>query len=384
VEQRPRILIVDDEPFNVDFLEQELEDLGYQTLSASNGLESLQIVAEEAPDLLLLDIMMPGMDGFEVLTRLKKDKRHRHIPVIIISAMSDMGSIVRGIEMGAEDYLPKPFDEVLLRARIASALEKKHLRDLEQAYLRSLEKELEIGHQIQSGFLPERLPECAGWFLDAFFCPAREVAGDFYDVFELPDGKLVIALGDVADKGVGAALFMALYRSLLRSSLSNVMQLDDPVNKLIRSVLHTNDYVCTTHELALFVTLFIAILDPGTGVLTYVNAGHNPPLHQKNGKQIMVQRTGPALGIFEGQEYGAAQIQLNHGDRLFVYSDGLEDVKNSAGEFYGSERLMGSFLQVDANIDKIISDIEQFMGEEPQFDDLTLLVLKREIEITTE
>jgi len=138
VENNHRILIVDDEPFNVDYLEQELEDLGYQSLSASNGFEALQAVEDEKPDLVLLDIMMPGMDGFEVLSRLKNNDTNRHIPVIVISAMSDMDSIVRGIELGAEDYLPKPFDEVLLRARISSALEKKTLRDLEQTYLRSL------------------------------------------------------------------------------------------------------------------------------------------------------------------------------------------------------------------------------------------------------
>ena len=373
----PTILIVDDEPFNVDFLEQELEDLGYLTISASNGLDALQMTEEQSPDLILLDIMMPGIDGFEVLTRLKADDGSRHIPVIIISAMSDMGSIVRGIQMGAEDYLPKPFDEVLLRARISSALEKKQLRDLEQAYLRSLEKELEIGHQIQSGFLPAELPVKAGWDLNAYFQPAREVAGDFYDVFELSDGKLVITLGDVADKGVGAALFMALYRSLLRSSLSNMMQLDDPKNKLIRAVVHTNDYVSKTHDLALFVTLFIGILDPETGLLTYINAGHNPPLLLQNGTHTLIGRTGPALGIFEGQEFGADQLQIRAGDRLFVYSDGLEDVKNSDGEFYGSQRLLASFLQNDTNMEKIIRQVEQFMGDEPQFDDLTLLVVDR-------
>ena len=377
MENRQIILIVDDEPFNVDFLEQELEDLGYLTFSASNGLEALQKIEAQSPDLVLLDIMMPGIDGFEVLTRLKGDNGHRHIPVIVISAMSDMGSIIRGIQLGAEDYLPKPFDEVLLRARISSALEKKHLRDLEQAYLRSLENELEIGHQIQSGFLPDGLPEKEGWQINTFFRPAREVAGDFYDVYELPDGKLVITLGDVADKGVGAALFMTLYRSLLRSSLSNRMQLDDPVNKLIRAVVHTNDYVCATHDMALFVTLFIGILDPVTGVLTYINAGHNPPLLLQNGAHTLISRTGPALGIFEGQEFSAEHLKLRAGDRLYVYSDGLEDVKNVSGEFFGSKRLFDSFLQKDVTVEKIIKQLGQFMGDEPQYDDLTLLVVDR-------
>ena len=136
--QRPIILVVDDESFNVDYLEQELEDLDYATISASDGQAALDQVAAHAPDLILLDIMMPVLDGFGVLARLKADVAVRHIPVIVISAMSDLDSIVRGIKLGADDYLPKPFNEVLLRARISAGLEKKRIRDLEIEYLRQV------------------------------------------------------------------------------------------------------------------------------------------------------------------------------------------------------------------------------------------------------
>lgn len=134
----PKILVVDDEPFNVDYLEQELEDRGYQTVSASNGQEALAQVASENPDLVLLDIMMPIMDGFTVLTHLKENAATRDVPVIVISAMSDMASVVKGVKQGAEDYLPKPFDETLLHARISASLEKKKYRDQEIEYLRNV------------------------------------------------------------------------------------------------------------------------------------------------------------------------------------------------------------------------------------------------------
>ena len=134
----PKILVVDDEPFNVDYLEQELEDRGYQTVSASNGQEALAQVAAENPDLVLLDIMMPIMDGFTVLARLKENAATRDVPVIVISAMSDMASVVKGVKQGAEDYLPKPFDETLLHARISASLEKKKYRDQEIEYLRNV------------------------------------------------------------------------------------------------------------------------------------------------------------------------------------------------------------------------------------------------------
>ncbi|MCK4693194.1 MAG: response regulator, partial [Anaerolineales bacterium] len=279
MEKRPKILIVDDEPFNIDYLEQELEDLDYETISAGNGQEALELVEAESPDMILLDIMMPVMDGFEVLSRLKAEKSWRDIPVVVISAMSDMHSVVKAIELGAEDYLPKPFDPTLLQARLNAGLEKKRLRDLEQLYLRGLERELEIGREIQAGFLPDEIPEINGWEIRPYFRAAREVAGDFYDVFHLPEGKIGLMLGDVCDKGVGSALYMALFRSLLRAT-SNMNAfaggLDinnsgyESVNLIKYAITLTNNYICSVHQSAMFATLFFGVLDPLSGDLLYI------------------------------------------------------------------------------------------------------------------
>jgi len=149
---RPKILIVDDEAFNVDYLEQELEDLNYETISASNGQEALDRVQSESPDLILLDIMMPVLDGFEVLTRLKMSPATRDIPVIIISAMNDLQSVVKGVQRGAEDYLPKPFEPVLLKARIAASLEKKSLRDQQRKLLHTFATPQVAEELLASGF----------------------------------------------------------------------------------------------------------------------------------------------------------------------------------------------------------------------------------------
>jgi CheY-like chemotaxis protein len=156
--EKATILIVDDEPFNVDTLEQELIDLGYATVSATNGREALAQVAATNPDLILLDIMMPEMDGFEVLRRLKANNGHPNIPVIIISALNDLGSVVRGIKLGAEDYLPKPFNEVLLRARIEAGLAKKRWRDQELSYLHQVARLTAAAAAIEAeDFDPESL-----------------------------------------------------------------------------------------------------------------------------------------------------------------------------------------------------------------------------------
>ncbi len=386
---RRKILIVDDEPLNIDYLEQELDDLGYETVSAANGQEGLQRVAETNPDMILLDIMMPVMDGFEMLRLLKAKPDWRDIPVVIVSALSDMDSVVQGIQLGADDYLPKPFNPTLLEARLNAGLDRKRLRDLEKLHIQSLERELEIGHQIQAGFLPEQLPEVNGWGIAAHFQAAREVAGDFYDVFNLSDGRLGFFLGDVTDKGVGSALYMALYRSLLRAFIHDGRSriagggARDSADLLHQAVVRTNQYVCQTHTNPLFATLFIGVLDPVTGRIHYVNAGHNSPqLIRRDGSRKELKPTGAVIGVMENLEYRVGAAVLGPGEELLVYSDGVEDTTNLAGEFYGRARLL-ELLALPAksaaeHIERLAASLLQFMGEAKPFDDVTLLAILRQ------
>ena len=386
--QRPKILIVDDEPLNIDYLEQELEDLEYETVSAANGKEGLLRVAETRPDMILLDIMMPVMDGFEMLGQLKSEPELRDIPVVIISALTDMDSVVRGIQLGADDYLPKPFNPTLLGARMDAGLMRKRFRDLERLHLQTLERELEIGHQIQSGFLPGILPELSGWGIAAHFQAAREVAGDFYDAFRLSDGRLGFFLGDVTDKGVGSALFMALYRSLLRAFMNDGSTPEvnrasvESSDLLAHAVTRTNQYVCHTHESALFATLFIGLLDPLTGTVHYINAGHNPPqVLRRDGNRCDLDPTGPLVGIVDGAKYAAEVVELGLGDVIFLYSDGVEDTRNGIGEFYGRERML-ELLALPANsateyVDRLSDGLTTFMGGAKPFDDVTVLAIMR-------
>jgi len=341
--------------------------------------------------LILLDIMMPVMDGFEALARLKAEAATRDIPVIVISANSDLKSVVRGIEMGAEDYLPKPFEPALLKARIASSLEKKSLRDLEQRYLKSLERELEIGRQIQQSFLPSELPKVEGWEIAAYFKPAREVAGDFYDAFLLPDGNLLFVIGDVTDKGVGAALFMALFRSLIRATATNNFtdNLQDmrefkPAERLQHIASFTNQYLVTTHgRTSLFATIFIGIIDLVQSRLTYINCGHEPAYWVTQSAVITpLLPTGPFVGIFPEATYTAQEIGLNKNDLILTFTDGVPDAQNPEDEAFSKERLIEILRTGETNpgrlLEKIIAHLSQFTGQAHQFDDITLLAVKRE------
>jgi phosphoserine phosphatase RsbU/P len=383
---RPVILIIDDEPFNLDTLEQELDDLGYDSMSATTGQEALQKAAARAPDMILLDIMMPGMDGFEVLNQLKATPEWRDIPVVIVSALSDQASVVRGIKMGADDYLAKPFDPTLLAARLQAGLARKQLRDLEKRYLQSLQREMAIGHQIQTDFLPKRLPDIPGWDLAAYFKAARDVAGDFYDAFMLPDGQAVFFLGDVTDKGVGAAMFMALYRTLLRAFLSSVNEMprwkEDQGECLLEIVKFVNHYVYETHEDALFSSLVVGVLSPETGQVVYINAGHNPPLIVHDGQvRQRLAPSGPLIGAIETVNYTPCKVELGAGDLLLMYSDGLEDAVNPQEEIFGIERLIdaASYPASSAQelLQQVFTEIEVFMAGANQYDDFTALAVGR-------
>ena len=390
-EHPSKILLVDDEPFNIDLLEQELADLGLDIQTAENGQEALERVAEVAPDMIFLDLMMPVMDGFGVLKKLQAHEEWREIPVVIISASSDVENIVRGIEMGATDFLPKPFEPAILQARLDAGLEKKRLRDLEQRYLKSLERELEIGREIQAGFLPKEIPQPDGWSIEAHFRAAREVAGDFYDVFEIDPGKLGLLVGDVTDKGVGAAMYMALYRSLLRATMlsdtfGEDMEAADcsaPVECLLHAVRLVNRYICKYHDSAMLATLFYGILDTESGELCYVNAGHDQPyLLRGNAIHETIKRTGPMVGAIEDAVYMVDALTLEHGDSLVLYSDGIPDAQNVDGEMFGGERFRRLLEQPDQappeTFTSVLASLDQHIEGAGQFDDITLLVVSRD------
>ncbi len=376
---QPTVLVVDDEAFNVDYLLQELEDFGVSTISAENGIEALKQVSKHSPDLVLLDIMMPKMDGFEVLAKMKSDEAMRDIPVIIISAHSDMQHVLKGIAMGAEDYLPKPFNPLLLKARVNASLEKKRFRNLEKEYLKGLERELEIGRQIQAGFLPREIVAPKGWVISAFFRAAKEVSGDFYDVFALPNEKVALIVGDVTDKGVGAALYMALYRSLLRAFISsNDLGEGAQTDLLSRAASFVNNYICRVHNSEMYATVFVAILDYRSGKMWFVSAGHDFPLLVRNsGKIEEIKPTGPAIGILEDSEFGIQEIQMEKGDGLLVFTDGLLDIRNTEGQAFGRQNLRtlaenktGSFETLIGNI---VSELDVYSAGVDQYDDLTIL-----------
>jgi serine phosphatase RsbU (regulator of sigma subunit) len=371
---------------NRDLLSRRLKQLGHAVETAENGRQALEKIATEEFDLVLLDIMMPEVDGYKVLERLRGDGTLDRLPVIMISAVTEMDSVVRCIEMGATDYLPKPFNPVLLKARVGATLEKKRLRDKERLWAKSMERELEIGREIQMSFLPEELPQRSGWEISARFLPARQVAGDFYDVFPLGSGAHIgVIVADVCDKGVGAALFMALFRSLLRAFAERAFA--DPSStesaRIESVILSTNDYIARTHGSSnMFATVFFGVLDPATGSLSWINAGHEEPIVcDASGVVERLPPSGPALGLMPGMKFEVRKSRLESGQILFAFTDGVTESRDASGKLFSEERLLALIEEraftAGALLDEVENAVAAHSAGAERFDDITMLAVRR-------
>jgi phosphoserine phosphatase RsbU/P len=384
IEQPSRILIVDDLEINRDLLARRVQRLGHLTGFADNGRAALEKLRESVWDLVLLDITMPVMDGYEALSKIKADPLLAHIPVVMVSAIDEIDSVVRCIELGADDYLTKPFNPVILRARIESSLAKKHLADQKQLTLQALAREMEIGQQIQRGFLPEQLPKIPDWDLATMFKPARHVGGDFYDALTLSDGRLVIIVADVCDKGVGAALYMALFRSLLRSMLLQGQSGESAAALLQRAVGFTNNYIANEHSRDnMFATLFIGIVDLSSGRLDYINAGHEAPiLGRANKKDFEVcEPQGLAVGMMPDIHHEVRSVVILQGDTLLIFTDGVTEAIGVTGQFT-DERLQALMVGRQGHADDLLGELtaqlEKHTDGYDQHDDITVLCLHRQ------
>jgi len=275
-----------------------------------------------------------------------------------------------------------------LAASMSVALENARLWEKENLYRKALEREFEIGREIQAGFLPTTIPQPNHWEIAGSLKPAREVAGDFYDVFELPDKTIGLVVADVCDKGLGAALFMTLFRSLIRA-VSNIdlyararsSEIVSPESRIKNAISLTNNYIFETHgETSMFATIFFGILDTNSGELTYVNGGHIPPLIITNKKvKHILSPTGPAVGAMADIDYSIQKTKLQEGDVLFIYTDGITDSTNSSGQAFDESNLLPIISdnnKISAIVDHIQKMLEEFTEGEKQFDDITMLAIR--------
>ncbi len=348
--------------------------------SAPDALwEWLRTVSEACPELCRrAHCFLPGVVG-PLGGKQPLDEALLVAPIIGIESTQPVGGIYISRSQDPDtvaDLLPVVKS---LAAQIASTLHSAQVYAQTLAH-ETVARELAMAGQIQASFLPSELPDVTGWQLAAKLKPARETSGDFYDFIPLPYGLLGIVIADVSDKGMGAALYMALSSTLFRTYATEYHTRPE----LVLSI--ANRRILSDARAGLFVTAFYGILDPATGRLTYCNAGHNPPylLNAQNRDTVQaLSKTGMVLGVIEDAAWKQETVRLAHGDVLVLYTDGVTDAEDGHGSFFGQDRLLEI---VQANLGRSAQDIQDallagvhgFMGDAPQFDDITLVIAVRD------
>jgi serine phosphatase RsbU (regulator of sigma subunit) len=394
------ILIVDDLTVNVRLLEGMLRVAGYTCVeSTTDPREVCELHRRNRYGLILLDLQMPGMDGFQVMEGLKEIEEDGYLPVLVITAQPEHK--LRALEAGAKDFVSKPFDLAELRARVHNILEvrllhlaaKNHSRVLEETVrelqasrevirLKTLEdqerseRELALAQETQESLLPRFLPQFENFRIHAYNSPTRYVGGDFYDFVQLNSGEWVGVLADVSGKGISAALLSSMVLGALSMEFRSGTEPQEVLNRV-------NQLLCERSLPFQFVTLFLFLLNPD-GMGQFISAGHNPAylFRSATGKIEKLFSEAHFLGMFDYASYQSRTFRLDKGDILVVYSDGLTDAQNQWEEMFGEERLLSIIRQEapsgsHALEQKFLQAIGEFTQGMPQTDDITCMIVEK-------
>src|SRR5262245_22647457 len=374
----PRVLVADDHGDVLQALHLLLKTEGYHVKSVSSPDALMHALARESFDVVLIDLnytrdTTSGREGLELLSRIRA--LNRDVPVVAMTAWGSIELAVDAMRTGVDDFIQKPWDNAQLLSHLRTQIEQGRAhRRLQQGSSDSGQaSELAAAREIQRNLLPTTLPAAPGLQVAAFWEPAGDVGGDFYDGASLGDSSAWLCIGDVAGKGISAALLMASVQSMVRSSAR--AQLDPAA--LCASV---NRELCTQMTSGRFVTFFYCVYDAATRRLTYTNAGHNPPiLVHKDGTATRLARGGPVLGVFPQSRFDSGEVELEDGDRLVLFTDGITAARNASGGELGEERLeriVASAPPVSARAlsDRILSAARSFSGGAFE-DDATLIVI---------
>lgn len=385
-----KILVVDDEARNVRLLSMILKAEGYEVLEGYSGEEAIEKAQAELPDVLLLDIMMPRIDGYEVCEILREDKRTEAIPIVMITALRGLDEKIKALDTGADDFINKPFDKFEVLARVRSLLRVKRLHDkLDQANKKLkeqnqlLESELTMACEVQEALLPEDIEKKMPPGLE--FCykyiPTLAVGGDFFDIAKINQDVMGLFIADVMGHGAQPALITVLIKTLL-SEL--IYELPTPAELLSELNRRYNELIRHT---GIFTTAFYLTIDTNKQKVVFSNAGHPPPLLISKDKlelDELSKESGLALGLNSDYNYQNHETELQKGDTILLYTDGLSDITNQSGEIFGLDNLksvVNSILKKANNselqnanfIKEILNAIEKFTGNAPNPDDITVL-----------
>ncbi len=382
-QETAKILVVDDEPRNVKILQIQLNARGYTVYTAADGLQALDIVEKEMPDLILLDINMPKMDGFEVVRRIRTNETTEFIPIVMITALRDTReNRIKSIEAGADDFIEKPFDSLEVLARVRSLLRIKQYQDTLAKHNARLEEELQMARSIQEILIPQDgVQELSGFRIASRCCPEMAVGGDFFDIWEIAPNRLGVFISDVMGHGVSAAFVTVFIKTILAEFQQ---QIEDNPGYLLE-ILNTRFNDLISSRLFMFATAFCGIINLNKGELVCANAGHSFPLlynsDQKTYQTIGDKNTGNGLGIWQESVYETMHYPFDRSSRMFLYTDGVYEAKNPQGEEFTVERLEKLVCDCTGQpaaklIANISETIDVFTDTCPKEDDLTLIAIE--------
>ena len=377
-----KILVVDDEPDLELLLRQKfrrkIRRREINLVFARNGVEALAKLDEyDDIDMVLSDINMPEMDGLTLLSQI--NSLDLDLRAVIVTAYGDMENIRTAMNRGAFDFLTKPINFDDLETTIDKTI--RHLQVMRDALrsrdeLVALRQELGVAAQMQESILPKVFPEDPRYDMYAWMTPAKEVGGDFYDFFPVEDGGFAVVVADVSGKGVPAALFMMVSRTLVKGSAVGERE---PV----KCITEVNKLLYEQNNESMFVTMFYAVLNPTSGRLEYVNGGHNLPCLIKSSGEVtwLSGDTGIVLGVIDDFPYQQHSIQLDEGDVVFFYTDGVTEAMDEAGNQFGDDTLLALLRQVAGSSPEeitrqVVEAVHEHAAGAPQSDDLTCLALR--------
>lgn len=368
------ILVVDDSATNLQVLVRTLYGSGHRILVAKDGAAALEIARRASPDLVLLDVMMPAMDGFDVCRALKSHAATRNAAVIFMSARSELSDKVSGLELGAVDYITKPIQAEEVLARVAAHLSRQHLeRQLRESRDR-LDRELAGAARMQRSILPAVMPSHPRVGFAAYYETSRHAGGDYYDVLTLGPDKFGIMVADVSGHGAPSAIVMAMIRAVLHTYPGVP---DDPAAVLD----HINRHFRFLWDTAMYATAVYAVLDAASGILRIASAGHPPPLLLRSGDTAHPLAIEPTMCLLWDELTGipVAEHPLCPGDRVVFFTDGITDRQAPYGEMYDADQFAAAVTRAGTAspadiVNRVVAEVDGFAaGQEPE-DDQTLLV----------
>ena len=372
------VLLVDDAPENIQIVNSILKDI-YKIRIATNGPKALDLAkADPPPDLVLLDVRMPGMDGYEVCQRLKSDPATREIPVIFLTGQTEVADETRGFEVGAVDYIHKPFSPAVVKARVQTHLVLRGIREQLAEQLLTIQKELETARQIQMSILPSEIPKIDGLDIAARYVPMTSVAGDFYDFIVVDKKHIGILVADVSGHGMPAALIASMLKIALASQAAHAAE---PAKVL----LGLNQALCGKFQHH-FVTAAYLFVDMEKRTLTYAGAGHPPLLlwGGASGGVRAIEENGLFLGKFDFAQYSSVEMPLEVGSWGLLYTDGIAETTDPAGMEFGAERFR-EFLAAEQNTaadhfaNRLLEELSHWSARGPGADlddDITLVAIR--------